>query len=520
MSAQPGGPGHYWKPTHSPWTVSFAVLLATFIAVLDTSVANVSLPHIAGNLSASTDEATWILTSYLVASAIVLAATGWLSSYFGRKNYLLFSVMLFTVSSALCGMAQSLPQLILARVLQGIGAGGLQPLAQAIMLESFPVERRGAAMAAFGMGIIVAPIVGPTLGGWITDNYSWRWIFYINVPIGLIGFMLQKMYVEDPPYLARTRHKTIDYIGLSLMVLAIGTLQLVLDQGQEADWFGSRWICWGTALVVVTMPLFIWWEVRRKDPFIDLRLLKDRNLAVGALLAALMGSVLYGSTALLPVFMQRLLKYTALASGLAMTPRGFGSMAAMFLVGKMVSKVNNKAMLVFGFLGLGLTCIAFAHLDLDIARSNITVPQIFNGFSMGFIFVPLTVLTMSTMHQHQINQATGIFNLVRNIGASIGISIIFTMQTRMAQAHQVFLVSHISSYSQNLQQWAAHLPLPGKSLYALLYAKVSQQAYMLAFLDVFRLLALISFLSIPLVFLFSRPRQHGQAKPASEPLEI
>lgn len=501
--------GAQWRPKHSPWAVSFAVLLATFIAVLDTSVANVSLPHIAGNLSASTDEATWILTSYLVASAIVLAATGWLSGYFGRKNYLLFSVLLFTGASAACGMAQSLPELIVARVFQGIGAGGLQPLAQAIMMESFSREERGQAMAAFGMGIIVAPIVGPTLGGWITDNYSWRWIFYINVPIGILGFILQKIYVEDPPYLERMRHKAIDYIGLGLMVLAIGTLQLVLDKGQEEDWFASHWICWGTAIVAVSMPLFIWWEVTRKDPFINLRLLKDRNLAVSTFMGAMMSSVLFGSTALLPVFMQKLLRYPALQSGLAMTPRGFGSMAAMMIVGRIVNKVENRLLLVLGFAGLGLTCLSFAGLNTDIAHSNIVWPQVFNGLSMGFLFVPMTVMGMSTVRQQDINQATGIFNLWRNIGASIGISIIFAYQARMAQAHQVSLVGRVSEYSPAYQEWAGHLHAAGighTGAYAMAYAKVSQQAYMLAFIDAFHWLAVLSFLCIPLAFLFRKQK--------------
>ena len=494
-----------WRPKHSPWLVTFSVLLATFIAVLDTSVANVALPHIAGNLSASTDEATWVLTSYLVATAIVLAATGWLSSYFGRKTYLLFSVMLFTTASAVCGMAQTLPQLILARIAQGVGAGGLQPLAQAIMLESFSREERGFAMAAYGMGIIVAPIIGPTLGGWITDNYSWRWIFYINVPIGILGFIMQNMFVEDPPYLERTRHKAIDYMGLTFMVLAIGTLQIVLDKGQELDWFANNWICIGTAMVLIFMPLFIWWETTHKNPFINLRLLKNRNLAIGTLMGTMMAVIMYASTAMLPIFMQRLLKYPALQSGLAMTPRGIGSMASMIIIGRIVNKVENRLLLVLGFIGLGMTCIAFSHLNMDIAKTNIIIPQIFNGFSMGFLFVPMTVLTMSTMRQHEINQATGIMNLWRNIGASIGISVVFAYQTRMAQVHQVSLVSNITSYTPNFQQWAGHLQASGATpmtTYALAYSKVMQQSSMLAFIDAFSWLALISFLCIPLVFLF------------------
>jgi DHA2 family multidrug resistance protein len=507
----------HWKPTHSPWLVSFSVLLATFIAVLDTSVANVALPHIAGNLSASTDEATWVLTSYLVATAIVLAATSWLSSYFGRKNYLMFSVALFTASSALCGMAQTLPQLILARIMQGIGAGGLQPLAQAIMIESFSVEERGAAMAAYGMGIIVAPIIGPTLGGWITDNYSWRWIFYINVPIGIIGIFLQNLFVEDPPYFERSRHKAIDYIGLTFMVLALASLQIVLDKGQELDWFANHWIRFGTGMVIVFLPLFVWWECTHNTPFINLRLLKNRNLAVGTGLAAMQGLIMYASTAMLPIFMQQLLKYPALQSGLAMTPRGIGSMASMIIIGRIVNKVENRLLMVFGYIGLGATCLAFANLNMDIARTNIIVPQIFNGFSMGFLFVPMTVLTMSTLRQNEINQATGIMNLWRNIGSSIGISVVFAYQTRMAQVHQAMMVSNVSAYTPSFQQWAGHLTSLGATpmtAYALAYSKVVQQSTMLAFIDAFRWLTVLSFLCIPLVFLF---KKHKLNKPA--PLE-
>ncbi|MDD2773930.1 MAG: DHA2 family efflux MFS transporter permease subunit [Elusimicrobiales bacterium] len=511
-----------WRPAHSPWLVTLSVLLATFMQVLDTSVANVSLPHIAGSLSASTDEATWVLTSYLVASAIVLAATGWLSSFFGRKRYLMFSVLLFTAASAACGMAQSLPQLIIARVLQGIGGGGLQPLAQAIMVESFSKEERGAAMAAFGMGIVVAPIIGPILGGWITDNYSWRWIFYINVPIGLLGLTLQQMFVEDPPYLARTRGQRIDYIGLGLMVLAIGVLQLVLDQGQEADWFASKWICLGAAVVLVSMPLFIIWEVRRRDPFINLRLLKNRNLAMGTLLIAVMGAILYGSTAMLPIFMQRLLNYPALQSGFAMMPRGIGSFISMVIIGKLVMKVENRLLLFIGFFGVGVTCLQFAHLNTQIAQTNIIWPQFLNGLSMGFLFVPMAVLALSEIHQHDINQATGVFSLLRNIGASIGISLIFTFQARMAQTHQVALVSNITNYTPAFRQWAAHVQSYGVGsaiTYGLTYLRVTQQASMLAFLDAFRWLAVMSFICCPLVFLFHKIRSHKK-EALAETMEV
>jgi len=397
-------------------------------------------------------------------------------------------------------------------------------MAQAIMADSFEPQKRGQAFALYGLVAVLAPSIGPTLGGWITDNYSWRWIFYINVPIGILGFFLQKMFVEDPPYLEATRHKAIDYIGLSLMVLAIGTLQLVLDKGQEADWFGSNWICWGTAIVLVSMPLFVWWELSSTNPFINLRLLKGRNFAVGTVMVAMMGSVMFASTAMLPIFMQKLLKYPAMQSGLAMTPRGFGSMAATIIIGRIVTKVENRLLLVLGFLGLGFSCLAFAHLNMDISRANIVIPQIFNGFSIGFLFVPMTVLTMSSLRQDELNQATGIYNLLRNIGASIGISIIFAFQTRMAQAHQVALIANISNYAPAFQQWSGQLHNSGVSqsmTYAIAYGKVAQQSAMLAFLDAFRWLAGLSFLCIPLAFLFHKEkRQRDEAIMEGECLEV
>lgn len=504
---------HEWRPKHSPWLVGTSVLLATFMQVLDTSVANVSLPHIAGNLSATTDEATWVLTSYLVSSAVILAAAGWLSGYFGRKRYLAFSVFLFTVSSALCGMAHSLPQLIFARILQGIGGGGLQPLSQAVLLESFPREERGTAMAAYGMGIVVAPIIGPILGGWITDNYSWRWIFYINVPIGIAGLVMQQMFLEDPPYLTSTRTKRIDYGGLMLMVAGIGLLQLVLDKGQEADWFEAAWIRWSTLAIAVILPAFVVWELKRRDPFVNLKLLADRNFGTGSCLAWIHGAVMFGSTALLPIFMQRLLRYTAFQSGLSMMPRGIGAFFSMLIVGRLIKRVENHLLLAAGLVCTALTCWLFSRINLDISQANIAWPLLLNGLGMSLIFVPLTTLTMSTLHRHDLNQASAIFSLMRNIGASVGISILFTAQARSAQTHHVALVSHLSSYSQGFLQWiksaetlfSAYSPWQAASAAkGLAYAAVLRQASLLAFVDVFSWLAVICLISCPLVLLFRK----------------
>ena len=342
-AASPASPSELWRPRYSPWLITISVLLATFMEVLDTSIANVSLPHIAGSLSATTEESTWVLTSYLVSNAIILCAAGWLSRYFGRKRYLAYSVLLFTLSSMLCGMAHSLPFLVFARILQGLGGGGLQPVAQAILLESFPPEERGAAMAAYGMGIVVAPIIGPTLGGWITDNFSWRWIFYINIPIGMVGFAMQQMFLEDPPYMRKAEGMKIDYVGFGLMTLTIGLLQIILDKGQQSDWFDAPWICWSAVVVVLSLAGFIFWELRHKEPIVNLRILKNRNFAIGTSLMTALGGVLYGSTVMLPIFMQGLLAYTAFQSGLAMTPRGIGSFFSMVLIGRLMRVVENRS---------------------------------------------------------------------------------------------------------------------------------------------------------------------------------
>jgi MFS transporter, DHA2 family, multidrug resistance protein len=507
-----------WKPRYSPWLVTISVMLATSMEVLDTSIANVALPHIAGNLSATTDEATWVLTSYLVANAIVLSASAWLSTFFGRKRYLAFSVTLFVVSSALCGMAQTLPQLIAARVLQGIGGGGLQPLAQAIMLECFPPEERGVAMAAYGMGIVVMPIIGPTLGGWITDNFSWRWIFYINLPIGVAGLLMQQVFVEDPPWIVRNLKASIDYIGFGLMAVGIGLLQIVLDKGQEADWFGSAWICWTLGISVASLIVFVFWELRDKHPILNLRLLKNRNFATATFLIAILGAVLYGSTALLPIFMQALLGYTSYDAGLAMTPRGIGSFLSMLTVGRIVKKVDNRLLMMCGFLGLGCSTWLLSLLNLDISPANISWPLVASGFCMGFIFVPLTTLAVATLRQDEIQQATGLYSLLRNLGASVGISLMIAMQGRAAQTHQATLAAHLTpydaAYRQSFSRIAGSLRGLGAraaagTAFGVIYGQLVKQATLLSYMDAFRWMALVCIACCPLAWLLRKGHAHA-----------
>src|SRR5690349_14988215 len=425
-----------WQPSFNPWIIALSVMLATFMQVLDTSVAKVTLPHIAGSLCASVDEATWVLTSYLVSNAVILPSTGWITSRFGRRRTLLTCIGIFTLASIICGAATSLPMLIVARIVQGAGGGALQPIAQAVLMESFPPEKRGSAMAAFGMGVVVAPIIGPTLGGWITDNYSWRWIFYINIPIGILAVFMANMFIEDPPYIRDQRPGRIDRLGFALMAIGLGTLQLVLDKGQEEDWFNSSLITFAVVFAAVTLTAFVIWELTTKEPIVDLRVLKNRNFTVGTSIMTVMGIVLYGTIALLPLFLQTLMGYPAVQSGLAVSPRGFGSIASMILVGRLIGKIDGRYLVMFGFLVLGYATYMFSDINLMVTSSSITWPNIISGFAMGFIFVPLTTMAMGTLANEQMGNASGVFNLMRNTGGSIGIAAMTTMLSRGSQIHQ------------------------------------------------------------------------------------
>lgn len=498
-----------WKPSFNPWLIAAAVMLATFMEVLDTSVANVALPHIGGNLSASTNESTWVLTSYLVSNAIILPAAGWLSSFFGRKRFLLACIVIFTLSSALCGAASSLGMLVFARILQGAGGGALQPIAQAVLLESFPKEKRGQAMAVFGLGIVVAPIIGPTMGGWITDNYSWRWIFYINVPVGILAMLMANAFIEDPPYIRSQKPGRIDYIGFGLMALGLASLQLVLDKGQEEDWFESSWIFWFTLFGLAAIIAFIIRELQTKEPIVNLRIFKNRNFAVGTALMAMMGAVLYGSIALLPLFLQTLLGYPATQSGLAVSPRGFGSIVSMIIVGRLVGRLDSRYLIAFGFAVLGFATYMLSSINLDISMSSVVWPNIISGLAMGFIFIPLTTMAMGTLANQEMGNASGLFNLMRNTGGSIGIAVVTTLLSRGAQVHQAAMVSHLTPYDPAFQQRVQQLSGPAASLqqaYGTIYGIVARQAMVMSFLDNFRLLAGLSLLCIPAVFLFKKVR--------------
>jgi DHA2 family multidrug resistance protein len=512
-----------WRPSANPWMIALSVMLSTFMVVLDSSIANVALPHIAGNLSASTDESTWVLTSYLVSNAIMLPASGWIARRIGRKRLLIFSILAFTGASMLCGLAIGMPMLIVARVLQGVGGGGLQPLAQSILLESFPPEKHGTAMAAFGVGIVVAPVIGPTLGGWITDSYSWRWIFYINLPVGLLALFMTNLYIEDPPYLRQAFRGVIDYLGFGLMAVWLGTMQLILDKGQEADWFEADWIRWLTALSAAACLAFVARELSNRDPIVQLRVLGNRNFCVGTMITCLYGVVLYGITALLPLFLQTVVGYSALASGLAVSPRGLGSMLSMVVVGILVQWIDARLLLAFGLGIFGYSALLLGHLNLDISMSSVIVPNFMNGFGGGFVFVPLTTLAMGRLRKDEMGNAAGIYNLMRNIGGSVGIAGLTAFLARGSQIHQSYLgaqlgagdpaaLSMLRSLSSKFGMGGADPVTAHRLALGALYNSLQQQASVLAYADNFRLLGYLALLSIPLALLLVLPRPNAKSR--------
>ncbi|HEX3627704.1 MAG TPA: DHA2 family efflux MFS transporter permease subunit [Verrucomicrobiae bacterium] len=503
-----------WHPRHNPWLIAVGVMLATFMEVLDTSIANIALPHIAGSMSATPDEATWVLTSYLVSNAIILPMTGWLSNYFGRKRLLIMCIGIFTATSALCGAAPTLPTLIIARILQGVGGGAMVPIAQAVLLESFPPHKRGVAMAAFAQGVVVAPILGPTLGGWITDNFSWRWIFYVNLPFGILAMFMAQWLVEDPPYIKRNKHATIDFIGFGLLCIWLATMQVALDKGQEADWLGAVWIRWMMVISIVALIGFIVREFTAEHPLVDLRVFRNRNFAVGVFLMTVLAGVLYGTTAELPLFMQTLMGYPALQSGLTQSPRGVAAFITTFMVGRIVGKIRNRYLLCFGFCLLAYSAWMLSSINLQVSAASVIFPSVLNGIAISFIFVPLTTTTMGHLAQNQIGNASGLYNLMRNLGGSLGIAFVTTMLARGAQKHQALMVEHMTSTDPGFTQQlsAAQHALARQTdpvtatgqAYSLLYQTLDAQAHLWAFVDNFRFFCLLSLACVPIIFLFKR----------------
>jgi MFS transporter, DHA2 family, multidrug resistance protein len=450
-----------------------------------------------------------------VANAVILPASAWLSSFFGRKNFLIACTIVFTVASATCGLALSMPMLVVARVVQGIGGGAMQPLSQAILLESFPPTQRGTATALFGLGVVVAPIIGPTLGGWLTDSYSWRWTFYINLPVGILAAALMLIMIEDPPYIRAARPRHIDATGFAFMAVFLATLQVVLDKGQDADWFAAVWLRWLAGISAVSLIAFIARELLTDHPIVDLRVFGNRNFAVSALLFALFGLSIYALITLQPLFLQSLLGYPAFDAGLSVTPRGVGALAALLIVGALLPRVNPKLLVATGFALTAIASFLLSRLTLQISMSSIVVANVLSGLGTSFIFVPLTTLAIGTLRNEQIGNATGIQNLMRNVGGSIGLSYVATMLQRYAQVHQALMVGHLSQVSP---QYRAQLTLlqrlsergftaPDAFLKArgMLYNLLLQQSEYWAFVDLFFIVAGLSAVCVVLVPIFSRP---------------
>jgi DHA2 family multidrug resistance protein len=518
-----------WKPRSNPWVIAITVTLATFMEVLDTSIANVALPHIAGGLGASQDEATWVLTSYLVANAVILPASAYLTTFLGRTRFYMICVLLFGISSALCGLAPSLPLLIFFRVLQGAGGGGLAPSEQAILADTFPPAKRGQAFALYGLAVVCAPAIGPTLGGYITDNFDWRWIFFINVPISIFSLFLTNRIVEDPPHIVeevkkmRKQGLNLDYVGFALLALGFGSLEFVLDKGQEDDWFGSRLITTFIILCVTSLVTMIVWEIvqirRKHRPILDLTLFRQRNFAVSFVLMGVLGIVLFGTTVMIPQFVQSLLGYTAEQAGLVISPGGLAVMLMMPVVGILVTRVDPRWMIVYGFSVSAAALFTMGTLNLGVSYSYIAWLRVFQAAGLAFLFIPINTLSYTGIPMTKNNDVSGLTNLARNIGGSVGTAFVVTWLARRQQFHQermgAWITQNNGTLQVQLERMGRYLLQHGGKATSLaqgkalaqgnLYGQLVRQATMLAYLDVIKVLAVAMVCLIPLVFFMKRP---------------
>jgi DHA2 family multidrug resistance protein len=503
------------------WLITITVMLPAIMEIIDTSVANVALPHMQGSLNAGTDEVTWVLTSYLVANAVVLPMTGWLSRVFGRKRFLMTCIVLFTLASLLCGAAPNLAALIFFRILQGAAGGALIPISQAILMETFPPNQRGMAMAIFGVGAMFGPIVGPALGGWITDNMNWRWIFYINLPVGIIAMIMCAFFIFDPDYLRqKSKSLTIDYWGLFLLVVSMGALQVVLDKGQQEDWFNSTFIIGFSIVTIVSLIALIWVELTHEHPIVNLRLFKNLSFSAGNLIMFVVGFALYSSIMLIPLFLQTLMGYSATDAGMVMAPGGLATLLTMPFVGAALAKRDGRKIVFFGLL-LGATSMFIMQgLNLQGAFWNYTWPRIVLGFGLAMIFVPLTTVTLASISRTEMGNATGLFSLLRNIGGSVGIAMAATLLTRYQQFYQTTLVANVNQYNpvwqmryENLKQTLIAKGISAAqadtSALGMMYGAVRRQAGALAFNHIFFIIGLAFLSIIPLLFFLKKP-SHGE----------
>jgi len=529
MSTASGfSPSRHLEPTirlarlaEGPWLITIAVMLSTFMEVLDSTVVNVSLTHIAGSLSATTNEATWVLTSYLVANGVVIPISGWLANHFGRKNLLLVSTIGFTAASLLCGIAPTMGMLVTFRVIQGACGGSLQPLSQAVLLEVFPPKQHGKAMAIWALGVIVAPVLGPVLGGWLTDNISWRWIFYINLPVGVISVLMVKAFLHDPHYIRRSK-APVDSWGLATLVVWVAALQIMLDKGQEEDWFDSRYIVFLGVTFVAGLAFWVVRELMARDPVADLRVFGKISFAAAALSNAVLVFVMYGSQVTISIWLQTLLDYPSMQAGVAMVALGLGGVISMPLASVLMNRFDPRKVFVGGVLGFVISFHQLMGLNLQVGFWNVFWPQFLQGLSLGLAFVPLTVLAMTSIPKEKMGNATGLFNMVRNIGGGIGISLVATMMTRMGQEHTNLLVANITPNSPLALRlfgglrglYAGSGPgLADLQAYATLFGFVQREAAMVALVRVFQYLGVLVLVLIPLIFLTKRPPKGQPSEP-------
>jgi DHA2 family multidrug resistance protein len=515
-----------WRPRHNPWAIALTVTLATFMEVLDTSIANVALPHIAGSLGASQDEATWVLTSYLVSSAIVLPISGWLSDRIGRKRFYMSCVALFTICSLLCGLAPSLPLLIVARILQGFGGGGLAPSEQAILADTFSVEKRGQAFALYGMAVVVAPAIGPTLGGWITDNFNWHWIFFINLPIGLFSLWLSNRMVEDPPQLAERRKvkRPIDFAGLALVASGVGCLEFFLDKGQEKDWFGDPMIRTVACIAAVLLIAFVFWEWSHPDPIVDLKLLKNRNFGTAVFLQFVLGMVLFGSTVLIPQYLQTLLSYTAERAGMVLSPAGLVMMVMMAVAGRSLGKFDPRVMVCLGYIATAAGLYNLTRLSLDTAFGDVTLWRMLQVIGLPFVFIPISTLNYVGVPRNKMNQISSLSNFARNLGGSMGTALLTTFLARTAQVHQQQLSArtgpgfigytrYISAIATMLEQQGMSVAQATQGAVGYAYEQMLRQSSMLAYKNAFAVLSVTILILTPLPFLMRLPPKAHKPSP-------
>lgn len=498
-----------WKPSQNPWLITGSLMLAVFIFAIDGTIANVALPHMAGSFSASHDESTWVLTSYLIASGIVIPMVDWFSRLLGRKNFLLLSILIFTIASMLCGMAHTLFEMVIFRVLQGVGGGGIVPIAQAVLLESFPKEKRPAAMAIFSLGVLLAPIIGPVVGGWITDNWSWPWIFYINVPFGAAAIIMCNEFLEDPPYAAKQDNVKTDGVGFFFLSMWLITLQIVLDKGNNADWFNATWVRWTSAVSVISCAAFFVSQLKNKESLIDLSVFKDKNFLNGTVILVTINLILYAALAILPQFLQTMLGYTAFLSGFSMMPRGLGCLVSVLVCAAIADYVDNRKLVAVGLVFIGLGGFVFGNLNLQISTVNILIPNFLYGLGMGLAMIPLIALSNITLQNCQLTNASGVQNMLKNIGGAVGTSFVATAISRFSQVHQHYLVDNLTAlnpvFSEKLGALSgalssyAHPAVASYMAENTLYNQMVQQAHLLAYMDTFRIFGILAFIAIPLL---------------------